>query len=182
MNSGQINDDLGAGTSNNSVKPDSIRKRVRRQNRKLADEEAVKRQMEGLKPYVVQVKPSGIIDSACKGHLRWQEHIRDITPRMLDMSIVVYEDQKASFDRMIKTWMRKNQERVKRNFGSKTKPPPRFTENQWATMKNYWNQPETMEKAEKMSDSREKVTKNPRVGRHGFAGKSAELVSLVTLT
>lgn len=148
----------------------------------------------------MQVKPSGIIDSGCKGHLKWQEYVRDLTPRMLDMSVVVYEEQKdsslqklrdslsakfefvdnevtpASFDRMIKIWLRKDRERVKRIYGSKTKPPPRYTEKEWDAMRKYWDLPDTKKKSKKMSDRRSKVVYNPRVGRLGYAGKGAKLV------
>ena len=185
-----------------SLTTESLKKRERRKNRRISDEEAQKRVSEGLKPYIVQVKPSGIIDSGCNGHLRWQEHIRDITPRMLDMSVIVYEDQDetsrkllrdalfnkfefvdnevtpASFDRMIKNWLRKDRERVKRIYGHSTKPPPRFTDKQWEAMRKYWDLPGTKERSQNMSGRRSKVACNPRVGRRGYQGNKAKLVRI----
>ena len=126
-----------------SVKDDSIKKRVRRANKREADELARKQESAGLRPYVVQVSPKGIIDSGCSGHLKWQEMVRDLSPRFLDMSVIRYEEhnenlkaklrdalrQKFDFvdyevtdnsmDKMIKTWMRKDPERMKRLHGGK---------------------------------------------------------------
>ena len=140
---------VDATVSDNALQIVSERKRLRRQTKRIEEEEGHRRERAGLKPFVVQVNSEGIIDSGCMGHLKWQENIRDFTPRMLDMSTVVYEDQKesslhklkeclfnkfefidnevtsASFDKMIKTWLRKYRERVKRLYGSRKEPPPR---------------------------------------------------------
>ena len=190
---------LPSGSS--SIKEDSLRKRVSRASKRQADEDARKRQSAGLRPYVVEVRPSGIIDSGCAGHLKWQEQVRNFTPRMLDLSVIKYEDQsqssrdklrdqlfskfefvnnevtQISFDKMIKTWLRRYRERVRRVHGGSVKPPGRYTDEQWASLRNYWTSTEYKEKSETMSERRKKQMYNPRVGRHGYAGKAANLVS-----
>ncbi|KAG0597117.1 hypothetical protein M758_UG312400 [Ceratodon purpureus] len=118
---------------------------------------------------------------------------------MLDMSVVNYEEQKeasrsklreklcqkfeltdnevtlASIDKMIKTWLRRGRERVKRIYGSKLKPPNRYTEKQWDSLKKYWSLPGTRDKSVKMSNRRSQVAHNPRVGRLGCARKAVKL-------
>ena len=184
-----------------SLKEDSIKKRIRRASKRDADEAAKKREIAGLPPYVVQVKPSGIIDSACAGHLKWHEYIRNLTPRMLDMSVIKFEDQyddskiklrealrkkfefldhevpDAAMDKMVKTWMRKDRERMKRRHAGKLKAPPRYSEKEWDAMKKHWDTPSSKEESERMIEKRKKVARNPRVGRLGYAGKAAKLVS-----
>ena len=178
-----------------------MKKRIRRAQKREADEEASRRQSTGKKPYVVQVRPTGIVDSGCIGHLKWQEYVRDMTPRMLDMSIIRYNDESESskctlrevfrkkfdfienemtdesMDKMIKLWLRKNRERTKRLYGGKAKPPAKYNDKQWDALKKYWDLPSSKLQSEKMSETRKKVVHNPRVGRHGYAGKSAEVVS-----
>lgn len=156
-----------------------------------------------MKPYVVEVRSSGIVDSRCRGHLKWQELVRVLTPRMLNMGIFKYEDQsessknllrdalmnkfefvdhvvtKVGFDRMIKTWMRKERERLKRTHGAQIKPPGNYAEEDWEAMKRNWDSPASKIQFEKMSETRKKVTSNPRVERQGYAGKREKLVRLL---
>ena len=183
------------------AKDDSVKRKARRDSRRLADEESRNREAQGLKPYSVYVRPSGIIDSGCKGHLKWQEYVRDLTPRMLDLSVIDYKEQsedsisklwdaltnkfefvenevtRDSFDKMIKTWLRKDRERMKRAHISNPKPPKKLTDSQWENMKKYWNSDNMIQKSEKMSETRKKVNQNPKVGRRGYAGKEVVLVS-----
>lgn len=49
----------------------------------------------------------------------------------------------------------------------------------WDAMKKYWESSKYKQKSEKMSETRSKVVYNPRVGRHGYAGKEAKLVSFL---
>ena len=187
-------------TRESTVKEESVRRRLRRQNKRNAEDETRKRQSAGMKPYAVQVRPSGFIDSGCRGHLKWQEHIRNLTPRLLDMSITTYENQPeasrkklrealinkfeflenevtdSTLDKMIKTWMRKSRERMKRNFGGTTKAPTNVEVKQWDALQRHWSDPKTQEKSERMSENRKKAVYNPRVGRHGYAGKEAKMV------
>ena len=87
----------------------------------------------------------------------------------------------ASFDRMIKTWLRRERERVKRLHGHKVKPLAKYTDKQWESLRRYWNSPAYIEKSNKMTETRKKVLFNPRVGRHGYAGKQAKMVSYFDL-
>ena len=186
------------------IKKESIQKRLRREKKREADEIARRRESAGLRPYVVRVRVTGIVDSGCEGHLKWQEYIRDLTPRFLDMSVFKYEDQNenskaklrdalrkkfefvdhevtdASLDKMIKTWMRKDRERMKRFHGSKEKAPERYTNMEWETMRKYWDSDSSKQESERMSKHRGKVAHNPRVGRLRYGGKSAKVVSVYT--
>ncbi|KAG0565563.1 hypothetical protein KC19_8G200000 [Ceratodon purpureus] len=189
-----------SGSKSSTVNEESVKRKIRRQRKRKEDEDAKKRVEQGLKPYVVQVKPSGLIDSGCKGHLQWQELVRNLTPRLLDLSVPVYEEQnpqsqfllwealkqkfefvdnevtQSSCDKMIKTWLRKDRERIKRTHGSSVKPPPGYTDEEWESMKKYWNSDSTKQKSERMSDTRKKVINNSRLGRDGYAGKAAKVL------
>ena len=193
------NSNLPSMTS--TIKEDSKRKRFQRASKREADEQARRREEQGLRPYVVQVRSSGIIDSGCTGHLKWQESVRDFTPRMLDLSIIKYEDQnqssrdmlrdilfskfeftenqvsQSSFETMIKTWLRRYRERVKRFHGKSLKAPGSISEEEWGSIRKYWDTPGHKEKSEKMTETRKKVAYNPRLGRHGYAGKETKMVS-----
>ena len=188
-------------SKSSSIQEDSLKRRNRRASRREAEEESSRRVDAGMRPHTVQVRSSGIIDSGCKGHLKWQEYIRDLTPRMLDMSVVNYEEQgesskqklkevifakfeflenevtDTSFHRMIKTWMRRDRERLRRVHGGKSKPPPKYSDKQWETFKQYWDSPAYKKKSEKMSETRSKVVNCSRVGRDGYAGRDEKLVS-----
>ena len=87
-----ITNDKSPASRSSAIKDESLKKRIRRQKMKESDKIVRQREIKGLKPYVVQVRASGIIDSGCQGHLRWQQFVRDITPRMLDMSVIKYDD------------------------------------------------------------------------------------------
>ena len=189
-------------TLSTSIKEESLKRRERRANKREADETARRRESSGLRPFVVEVKADGLIDSCCSGHLKWQENIRDVTPRILDMSVIRYDDQNdssksrlrdalrckfefvgnevsdKSLDTMIKTWLRKDRERVKRIHGGKSEAPLRYTPKQWDSMKNYWDSPSSKMMSDKMAETRKKVQNNPRVGRNGYAGKKAKLVGI----
>ncbi|KAG0573347.1 hypothetical protein KC19_VG170400 [Ceratodon purpureus] len=81
---------------------------------------------------------------------------------------------------MIKTWLRKDRERIKRAHGSNSKPPKKYTDGQWDNIKKYWNLEDMIQKSEKMSDTRKKVNYNPKVGRRGYASKEVVLENKVT--
>jgi len=46
-----------------------------------------------FKPQVVEVSVRGRIDGACKGKISWDDTIRLITPRVVDVFIVHVRDQ-----------------------------------------------------------------------------------------
>ena len=184
------------------IKEESLKRRKRRALRREAEEIAKKRESEGLRPFVVQVKACGVIDSSCDGHLKWQEYIRDMTPRLLDMSVIRYAEQNESskeklrdtlrkkfefvgnevtdgqMDKMIRTWLRKDRERAKRIHGGKSTAPLRYTEKEFAGLKKYWDSPSSKSQSEKMAETRKKVQHNHRVGRLGYAGKAIKLVGV----
>ena len=81
-----------------------------------------------------------------------------------------------SFDKMVKTWLRKDSEKMKRNHASQIKALERYNTKQWENIKKYWNSPSSKHKSEQMCESRKKVNYNPHVGRDGYASKEERLV------
>ena len=65
---------------------------------------------------------------------------------------------------------------MKRNHGSSTKPPLKYTEKEWASMKKYWESEDSKLMFERMSEARKKVVSNPGLGRHGYGGTALKLV------
>lgn len=82
-----------------------------------------------------------------------------------------------SLDMMIKTWLRKDRERMKRLHGGKLKAPTKYSEEAWNAMKRYWKSTDSKHKSEKMSETRKKVVSNPWIGREGYAGRAAKIVT-----
>ena len=88
-----VGNDTRSPSKSSCIKEESARKRVLRANKRVQDEDGRRRERSGLKPYTVQVKTSDLIDSGCASHLKWQEFVRNLTPRMLHMSVMKFEDQ-----------------------------------------------------------------------------------------
>jgi hypothetical protein len=83
---------IPGGTGGN---PDSAARAARRQKRKLNNEVAAERSCVGRKPRQIQVQPGEEIDGACPGKNGWDDAIRGLVPRILDISIVDWEAQKT---------------------------------------------------------------------------------------
>ena len=84
----------------------------------------------------------------------------------------------ASIDKMIKVRLRKDRERTKRLYGGKLKAPTEYTEKEWDAIKKHWDLPNPKMQSKRMAETRKKVVYNPRVGRHGYARRKANLVSV----
>lgn len=119
-----------------------------------------------LKPFAVQVRQIGHQDSGCVGHGKWKQALRSLTPRLLGMSKVAFEEQseksitqlpnalKAQFEdvdnqitdagfktMMILDWMRVTRSRMKQNRSSKSKPPESVHTYEWEKVKEYGDKP-----------------------------------------
>jgi hypothetical protein len=73
---------------------DSAARAARRQKRKLNDNIAIERSSSGRKPRQITVQPGGEIDGMRPGKTTWDDAIRGLVPRILDLSIVEWEGQK----------------------------------------------------------------------------------------
>jgi hypothetical protein len=67
---------------------------ARRQKKKLNDEAAAERSTSGRKPRQITVQPGGKVDGACPSKNAWDDTVRALVPRILDLSVVDWEGQK----------------------------------------------------------------------------------------
>jgi hypothetical protein len=70
---------------------ESAARAARRQKRKLNDEAATERSTSGRKPRQITVQPGGEVDDACPGKNAWDDTVRALVPRILDLSVVDWE-------------------------------------------------------------------------------------------
>ena len=186
------------------MKPESEARAARRAHKKEAEESMEARRAGGQKPQKVKVKAGGGIDGGCEGKNSFDEHLRTLVPRILDVSCVSWKDQTPSsverlraaldkefeyvgnplsdrgFKNAVKRQMKTERHKMKAWFLSGRKECPVFIEpDQWARLCEYWSNPETEQKALRMANARKAVKKQSNVGRAGKAGKEAVLVSVL---
>lgn len=181
-------------------KEHSLRRHERRVAQKQYDAAVIRRVEAGLKPYSVQVRRGGYIDGGCEGHLKWEQMLRTLVPRCLDMSKVRFTEQHeksvtklrdcldaefeylqnelsdSGFLKSLKRWMRSTRGRLKARAPGSA-PSLHFDPTEWAKLNEYWDAVATYKKSEEMSKVRKKVVHQSRAGKTGFAGKEAQLVS-----
>jgi hypothetical protein len=156
----------------------------------------------GKKPHTLRVKVGGGIDGGCEGKNAFDEALRTLVPRILDVSILKWKLQHHSsveklrsaidnefeylehnlsdlgFKNAVKRQMKTERSKMKGWFMSGKKDCPVFIEpDQWARLCEYWSKPETEQKAQMMANARKNVKNQSNVGRAGKAGKEAQLVS-----
>ena len=190
-----------------TTRVDSEARAARRAIRKEMEERVDARVNQGQKPHRVRVKAGGGIDGGCEGKNEWDEALRSLVPRILDVSCVAWNDQSPSsveklrsaidaqfeyvgqqlsdkgFKNAVKRQMKTERSKMKAWFLSGKKECPLTIEpDQWARLCEYWSKPETEEKAQRMANARKQVKKISNVGRAGKAGKEAQLVSLHELS
>jgi hypothetical protein len=73
----------------------SVGRAHRRKKRKHNDNIDAERKSAGRKAKQVTVKLGGEIDGACQGKNGWDDAVRSLVPRLLDISIVQWEGQKV---------------------------------------------------------------------------------------
>ena len=158
----------------------------------------------GKKPQKVRVKAGGGIDGGCEGKNEFDEMLRSLVPRILDVSCVLWKDQSPSsietlkgaldkefeyvgnplsdkgFKNAVKRQMKTERSKMKSWFLSGKKECPVTIEpEQWARLCEYWSKPETEQKAIRMAKARQAVKNQSTVGRAGKAGKEVLLVIVV---
>jgi hypothetical protein len=173
----------------------------RRVIRKEMEERVDAKCNQGQKPHRVRVKAGGGIDGGCEGKNEFDEALKSLVPRILDVSCVKWKYQppnnvgkmKNAIDNefeyvgshlsekglknAVKRQMKTERSKMKGWFLSGMKDCPVFIEpNQWARLCEYWSKPETKEKAQRMANARKQVKRTSNVGLAGKARKVAQLV------
>jgi hypothetical protein len=67
---------------------ESSTRAARRQKRKLNEDIAAERSSSGKKPRQITVGPGGEVDGACPGKNAWDDAIKGLVPKILDISVV----------------------------------------------------------------------------------------------
>ena len=161
----------------------------------------------GQKPNTLRVKAGGGIDGGCEGKNAFDEALRSLVPRILDVSVLTWKLQNpgsvaklrsalnnefehldhnlsdVGFKNAVKRQMKTERAKMKGWFMAGRKQCPVFIElDQWARLCEYWSKPETTQKAQMMVNARKQVKNTSNVGRIGKAKKEASLVSIKKLT
>jgi hypothetical protein len=142
---------------------DNAARAARRQRRKLNDEVATERTSGGRKARQIWVQPGGEIDGACPGKNGWDDAVRGLVPRILDISVVDWEGQKQEamqklserldakfkyldnplsmqgFQNAVKRFLKSERSRLKMRYRSgDTSNPVHVQPVQWECLKQYW--------------------------------------------
>jgi hypothetical protein len=185
-------------------KSESEARAARRAHKKEVEEAMDARRASGQKPQKVRVKAGGGIDGGCEGKNEFDEALRSLVPRILDVSCVSWIDQSPSaierlraaldkefeyvgnplsdrgFKNVVKRQMKTERSKMKAWFlGGKKECPVYIEPDQWARLCEYWSKPETEQKAVRMANARKAVKNQSNVGRARKAGKEALLVCVM---
>jgi hypothetical protein len=193
-------------TADVGPRQDSVDRANRRHKRREYKAAALSRTTGGHKPNKLRVKEGGDIDGGCSGKNAWDDAVRSLVPRILDMSIIDWEAQKTAaveklrgaldedfeyepvtlsqrgFRNAIKRFMKTERSWLKARYvAGDITCPVHIDPVQWERLRDYWGSSFQREKAEKMTIARKQVKNVGNVGRKGKDGKEADLVSLFTL-
>lgn len=183
------------------ITPDTAARTDRRHKRREYDNLAASRTNMGRKPNQVDVKTGGYVDPASGGKNAWDDAIRSLVPRMLDMSVVEWEGQRPEaleklrhaldlefeyigcplsmrgFRDAVKRFMKTERFRLKGKYlAGDTDCPLHIQPSQWEKLQGYWNNTSQVEKAEKMAIARRQVRHASHLGRKGKGGRDADVV------
>jgi hypothetical protein len=78
------------------ARPDSTARANRRQRCNDYDATTASRTIGGQKPNKLRAKEGGDIDGACPAKNAWDDAVRSLVPRILDMSIIEWEAQRTT--------------------------------------------------------------------------------------
>jgi coenzyme F420-reducing hydrogenase gamma subunit len=189
------------GPLEEQVTPDSAARAGRRHKRKEYESMAASRSNTGHKPNQLHVKPGGYVDQASKAKNAWDDAIRSLVPRMLDMSVIEWEGQRPEsleklrealdlefeylgcplsiwgFRDAVKRFMKTERSRLKGKYlAGDTQCPLHIQPSQWENLQTYWGNSSQVQKAEKMAIARRQVNNASHLGRKGKGGRDADLV------
>lgn len=183
--------------------PDSVERATRRLKRALYEESNRERKVDGNKPHSVSVSADGELDGGGPGKNAWDRLVRFYVPKILDMSVIVWEKQRPEavdrlrdvmdkdfeylnyplstigFRNAIKKYLKTERSRLKAHYLSGDETcPVHVNPDQWTRLKAYWNSEKYAKKSATMVEARRKVKNYSTVGRKGKAGQESSLVSL----
>jgi hypothetical protein len=154
---------------------DSAARAHRCKKRKHGKDVEVERTSAGRKAKQIRVKPGREIDSACPGKTSWDDAVRSLVPRLLDISAVDWEVQKPEavqklrdrpdsefeylgyplsmqgFRNSVKRYLKSERSRLKARFrAGDPKNPVHMQPAQWERLKTYWSMEKQVLKYAKM--------------------------------
>jgi hypothetical protein len=182
--------------------PDSEERSCRRKRKAEYDLESRRRATAGRKPNRVFVLPGGEVDVTCEGKNAWDEALRELVPKCLDMSVVSWSKHEEhtlqrlraaldnefeyigcplsihSFRQSVMKYLKAERARLKLWWlkDKDTAPPLHISDAEWANLKAYWSTDAQKIKAQKMTLARRSVRSDGLVGRRGRAAREAPLV------
>jgi hypothetical protein len=150
----------------------------------------------------VAVNDVGEVNAASEGKNAWDRCIRDLVPKILDMSVVEWSKQSpqalrklkealdsefeylgqplsmAGFRAAITRYMKSERFRLKSKWlrNAEEKCPLHVDDDQWEQLIEYWQTPTQQKKSTKMQEARQNVTNYALVGRKGKVGKEPAAV------
>lgn len=178
----------------------------RRKRKNEYDAGSRERSTGGRKPNRVYVLEGGEVDATCEGKNAWDEALRDLVPKCLDMSVVDWKKHQphtlkklrdsldtefeylggqlsmVGFRTAVTRFMKSERCRLKLRYLKGMDSPPEHIEIlEWERLKQYWNTDAQKVKAKKMAKARTFVKNYTQVGRKGKAGKESVSVSVTLL-
>ena len=155
-----------------------------------------------MKPNCVFVSECGEVDAGCEGKNAWDEAVRDLVPKILDVSVVDWAQQKpqsvkrlrdaldnefeylgnplsmVGFRTCIIRFLKSERSCLKARYlkGVDT-PLVHCDPEQWSRLIKYWQTDSQKQKAQKMAVARQSVKNYTLVGRKGKGIQDLETVS-----
>lgn len=166
-------------------------RKARRKSKKRYEDQKKHRENNGQKPHKLLIKEDGSIDASCDGKPAWDETVRSLIDRFLDVSIVSYDKQKKealeivrerldkdfeyepctlstrTFRRTITNSLKSERFRLKKAWKNGDSCPAAIQPDQWEKLVLYWDKKTTREKANAMINARGEVKQLGAVGRRG---------------
>lgn len=195
--------DLWAGENAAALEEDIDDRNGRRKRKADYDLASRRRATAGVKPNRVEVLPGGEVDSTCEGKNAWDEALRDLVPKCLDMSVVAWSKHekhtlkklRAALDNefeyvpqplsmvgfrvAVMKYLKAERCRLKiRYLKGIDSPPLHVDETEWEKLKDYWDTDKQKDKARKMSIARQNVKSFSSSGKRGKSSRPYSAVSL----
>lgn len=172
--------------------------------RKKYEDECSKREALGLKPHKLIIKENGQIDATCDAKPAWDETVRSLIDRYLDVSVLTWEGQNKkaldnvrekldkdfdyspctlsirTFRKVITNSLRSERFRLKNKWkNGETSCPANIQPVVWEKLVVYWEKKSTKDKADLMVNARQEVKQLGAVGRLGKDRKKAPVAEKV---
>jgi hypothetical protein len=164
--------------------------------------EAEERKGKRLPPHKVEVTKHGKIDGSCDGKNDWDNAMRGLAPRILNMVVVKVGEQNhvdmaelrnqldnlfeyihhelsaRGFRDCVRQFMKSKKSRLKKRYqkDGHIGCPLGVDVDQWPAFVKYWEERNTQKKTSQLTCARGTVTKLSKYGRGGKAAAKAKLV------